>query len=300
MSRVLFCLVAPLGIALSVAVAHAQGPPPPPPPPPPGLVQIPTRDAPMRTGTASIRGRVVAEGTNRPIPRAEVRVSSPESPSGKSVETDANGRYELNALPAGKYTLSAFKLTYVRTTFGQTRPNGVGQPIELANGQAVANVNFKLTRGGVITGRIVDEFDDPVTDVQVMVMRSQYMNGERRLMPAVAGRPAITNDLGDYRLFGLPPGQYYVSATLRNFTGGDTDDRSGYAPTYYPGTGSIGEAQRVTIASGQTMQGVNLTLLPVRTVRISGAAFDSEGKALAGGMVMAMERTGMAMMSMRS
>ena len=140
--------------------------------------------------------------------------------------------------------------------------------------------------------RIVDEFGDPVADVQVMVLRPQYVNAERRMVPA-GGRPAATNDLGDYRIFGLAPGQYFVTATLRNLMMmGDTDDRSGYAPTYYPGTGSVGEAQRITVAAGQTASGTNLTLLPVRTSRISGRALDADGKPLVGGMVMAMERMG--------
>jgi hypothetical protein len=157
-----------------------------------------------------------------------------------------------------------------------------------------------LQRTGAITGRVVDEFGEPVTDVQVMAMRSQFMNGERRMMPA-GGRPAETNDLGDYRIYGLAPGQYYVTATLRNLMMmGATDDRSGYAPTYYPGTGSVAEAQRLTIAAGQTMNGVNMTLLPVRTSRITGKALDADGKPLIGGMVMAMERMGMMAMAMRS
>ena len=50
----------------------------------------------------------------------------------------------------------------------------------------------------------------------------------------------------------------------------DTNDRSGYAPTYYPGTGNVAEAQRLTIAQGQTLTAVNLTLLPTQTVRVIG------------------------------
>jgi protocatechuate 3,4-dioxygenase beta subunit len=281
--------VAPFVLALSVGAARAQVPPPPPPPPPPILA--PARDTPLKTGTASIRGRVVADGTNAPMSRVEVRLATPDSPTGKVAETDANGRYELTGLPAGKFTLAAAKVGYVRLSYGQTRPTGLGQPVEIADGQSLANINFKLQRGGVITGRILDEFGDPVTDVQVMVMRAQFMSGERRMMPT-GGRGSTTNDLGDYRLFGLAPGQYYVSATLRSFMPGEIDDRTGYAATYYPGTGNVSEAQRITVTAAQTITGVNLTLLPVRTARISGTAFDSQGKPLTGGIVMALERGG--------
>ena len=69
----------------------------------------------------------------------------------------------------------------------------------------------------MITGRILDEFGEPLADAQVAAMRYQNMGGRRRLMPA--GRPAMTNDIGEFRLFAIPPGQYYLSATLRNMGG---------------------------------------------------------------------------------
>jgi hypothetical protein len=190
-------------ILLVASTARAQVPPPPPPPPPPPQA---ARDAPLKAGTATIRGRVVADVSNAPIGRVDVRIATVDSPNAKSAVTDGNGRYELTNLPAGKFTLQASKPNYVALSYGQTRPRGVGQPIELAEGQTLNNINFTLQRGGVITGRIVDEFGDPVTDVQVMAMRSQFFNGERRMMPS-GGRPSQTNDLGDYRIFGLPPGQ---------------------------------------------------------------------------------------------
>jgi protocatechuate 3,4-dioxygenase beta subunit len=254
------------------------------------------RDIPLKTGTATIRGRVVAEGSNTPVSRVEVRLNSSDSTGSKTAVTDRNGRYELAALPAGKFALSASKQNYVGVSYGQTRPRGLGKTIELAEGQTMANINFTLQRTGVITGRILDEFGDPVVDVQVMGMRSQYINGERRMMPA-GGRPATTNDVGDYRIYGLAPGQYYVTATLRSFMPSETDDRSGYSATYYPGTGSMAEAQRMTIAAGQTLNGINMTLLPVRTSRITGKALDGEGKPMVGAMVMVLERYGMGMMA---
>ena len=147
-------------------------------------------------------------------------------------------------------------------------------------------VDFKLMRAGVITGRVVDEAGDPVTDVQVMPVRSQSSNGERRLFPRDA-RPA-PNDLGEFRIFGLAPGRYYLSAMYRNMMGGDTDDRSGYGPTYYPGTGNMAQAERITIAAGQTIAGTNFTLLPIRTVRVSGIALDAQGRPLGGSFISTM------------
>jgi hypothetical protein len=112
-----------------------------------------------------------------------------------------------------------------------------------------------------------------------MPMRWAFVNGERRLQPS--GMSAMTNDIGEYRLFGIVPGQYFISATLQNAVSGDTTDRASYAPTYYPGTGNAAEAQRLTVLPGQTLTGINLTLLPVLASRISGVALTGQGRPMA-------------------
>jgi hypothetical protein len=67
---------------------------------------------------------------------------------------------------------------------------------------------------------------------------------------------------------------------------GDSDDRAGYAPTYFPGTANMAEAQRLTIGLGQTVSDINMALMTARTARITGTAVDSQGRPLMG-MVMA-------------
>src|ERR1019366_10603624 len=112
-----------------------------------------------------------------------------------------------------------------------------------------------------------------VADVRVTPMRYQFVQGRRQLN--AAGRVSTTNDIGEYRIFGLAPGQYFVSAsTQTNVMNGlmdvPSDDRSGYAPSYYPGTPNIAEAQRVTVGLGQSLIDINLALTPTRLARISG------------------------------
>ena len=194
--------------------------------------------------------------------------------------------------------MNASKGSFVQLQYGQLRPFEPGKPLEIANGQTVEKVDFSLPRGGIITGRILDEFGEPTSDVQVMAMRYQYIQGRRQLSPA--GRPAMTNDIGEYRVFALPPGQYFLSATLRSLNPLEaaSDDRSGYAPTYYPNGASVAEAQRVTIGVGQTLSDINLALSPTRLARITGSAADSDGKPLVGGTVMMMQITGASMMGM--
>src|SRR5438876_1055418 len=105
-----------------------------------------------------------------------------------------------------------------------------------------------------------------------------------RVVAADTGLPlrmATTNDIGEYRIFGLAPGQYFLSATLQSgammMMADTSDDRSGYAPTYYPGTPDASQAQRITIGLGQAVTDINLALVPTRTARISGTAVDSNG-----------------------
>ena len=252
--------------------------------------QVPPRDAqPAKPGTAVLRGRVMAADLGQPLRKAQVRLTSNgpatpgQPPDNRLANTDANGRYEFKEVRAGRYNVAASKAGgYLTLSFGQQRPNEPGKPLEILDGQTMERVDFALPRGGAITGRILDEFGDPVTDVQVTASRLQNAGGTRRLNQF--GRPGTSNDIGEFRLFALPPGDYYLSALLRTPNGpnNDSDDRSGYAPTYYPGTADVAAAQKLTIGLGQTINDVTLSLLPIRTSRVAGNAVDSQGRPLRG------------------
>ena len=252
----------------------------------------------MKTGTGRILGRVLASDSGTPIRRAQVRLTAPEI-GVKTALTDADGRFEFRELPGGRFSLNASKSGYVNVQYGQTRPFEQGRPIELADKQVLDKADISMPRGGVITGRLTDEFGDPVPDAMVSAMRQTWSNGRRRLLPT--GRTTQTNDLGQYRMYGLPPGEYYISATLRNtdimmldaaMLGGGSGasgstPSSGYAPTYFPGTTAAASAQRVTVAIAQEAQNTDFALAPVRLARISGTVMTSEGKPLDGAMVSA-------------
>ncbi len=256
----------------------------------PGM-PIPPRDPrnEPKTGTAVIRGRVVSADGGQPLRRVQIRASAPEARLNRLTSTDAEGRYELKELPTGRYTLLASKGGYVSMQYGQRRPIEPGKQIELTDGQALEKIDFALPRAGVITGRIVDEFGEPIAEAMVQAMRYQYIEGRRRLLPA--GRAGQTNDIGQFRIFGLSPGDYYVSAGVRTMSPfGDSDDTSGYAPTYYPGTADVAQAQRLMVTVGQEVMNVDFALTPVKTARISGTAQDSEGKPLTGAFLQVTQR----------
>ena len=255
-----------------------------------------------KTGTGRLRGRITAADTGGIVRRAQVRISGPDIGS-KTAFTDAQGRYEFAQLPAGRFNVSVSKSGFVTMQYGQNRPFESGKQIELADAQALDKIDVALHRGGAVSGRIVDEFGEPVADASVSAMRLQYTAGKRRLVPS--GRSSTTNDLGYFRVFGLPPGDYYVTSTMRtvesmmlDFMGAGagaagptgSNSNSGYAATYYPGTQNPGEAQRLTLAAGQELQ-IDLQMQPVRLVKIAGRATSSDGKPMSGAMVMLMPVT---------
>jgi protocatechuate 3,4-dioxygenase beta subunit len=253
------------------------------------LGQAPPPAAPP--GTAILRGHVFAGDTGQPLRKAQVRISAFEIRENRMTTTDENGAYEFKELRAGRYTITASKGSYVNLSYGQQRPTDAPKPLELLDRQTMERVDLALARGGVVTGRVVDEFGEPASEIQVAMQRYQFMQGMRRLVPA--GRMVTTNDIGEFRLFGIPPGQYYLSATWRNASMGNTvgsaSDRTAYAPLFFPGTLNVNEARRITMAAGQELDDLVMVLKPVKASRISGTVTGLDGKPLTPAMLMVMQ-----------
>ncbi len=184
--------------------------------PPPGGPAQP-RDGrgggqPLAAGTAAISGTIVVAGTGQPARRARVTLNANEGGGSRTAMTDEEGRYVFSGVGAGRYMLSASKTGHVGVIFGQTRPGRPGTPIQLTDGQQFA-ANLQLPRGSVITGTVVDEYGEPTPGTQVRVMRYVVQAGRRTLQQAGNG---ATDDRGIYRVYGLQPGEYIVSAVPRN------------------------------------------------------------------------------------
>ena len=236
-------------------------------------------------GSSILRGYVVAASTGAPVRRAQIRAMSQEGRGGGVTSTDNEGRFEIKDLVAGRYSLTVQKAGYVTAMYGQKRPNEPGTPIDLADGQIAEKLAFNLSRGGVISGVIVDDGGEPIAGTMVQVMRFQFMGGQRRLMGANSDQ---TDDRGAFRIYGLAPGEYFVSATNRSMGGNmampnmTNTEADGFAPTYYPGTPNLGEATRVTLKAGQEMTGANFALVVARMARVSGRVLSSRGEPLGG------------------
>jgi hypothetical protein len=262
---------------------------------PGGRSGAPVRDNQSAKGTAKILGRVVSAETGNPLRRAQIQLTATDIRGSKVAATDNDGRYEFADLGAARYRLQVSKAGFVPLEYGQARPFESGKPLDVTDGQTLNNIDFSLPRGSVISGRVTDEFGDPIADASVQAMRYQFVNGQRQL--AAVGRPGTSDDIGQFRIFGLMPGDYIVRATLRNsgvvaaaLSG--VEDPSGYPTTYYPGTTDIGQAQPVTVALGQEMNSVFFSLVPARLARISGTVIDSQGHLLTGAVVLVRPATG--------
>lgn len=249
----------------------------------------------------TIEGVVRQADTGEPLKKtlltamtASPRGNGPMNPV--TASSDAEGRFRLTNIEPGQYRLVAERAGYVRMEHGARRPNQPGTPLTLKSGDELKNVEIKLIRHAVVTGRITDEDGDPVQSASVQLMRYTFVRGRRQLVPVSGGS---SNDLGEYRLFGIAPGKYYLSVSHRSGGpfgaimgmrgrggpgGGMMGADQNYAPMYFPGTFEVDSATLLEIPAGSDMRGVDMRLLRTRTYRVSGRVVaQAEGRR--GGMV---------------
>jgi hypothetical protein len=228
-----------------------------------------------RTGTSIIRGRIVRPG-GAPLPRVAIRVIGRVGRVARAVTTDAEGQYEIRDLAADSYTLTASRAGYVTLEYGQRRAFERGTPLTLGEGETLDKIDLTLPRPGAIVGRVTDENGDAVEGATVQVYQMRFVAGRRRLMRVAGASGGTTNDLGRYRVYGLQSGQYIISAG-----GGNPISEAsppGYAPTYFPGTLDASAAQPVDVGLSQDALGIDVSLIKVRTARVSGRASDAAGQ----------------------
>ncbi len=177
--------------------------------------QQPARDAQVAqpTGTAMILGQVVTGDAGTPVRRARVNLVGQELRGQKATMTDDDGRFVFTLLPAGRYTVNASKVGYVNLAYGAKGAGRAGTPIQLADGQKLETKAMSLPKGGVVTGIVLDENGEAAPGTTVRAMRQVIRTGEKRLESAGTD---TTDDRGQYRIYGLLPGQFVVYAQPRN------------------------------------------------------------------------------------
>ena len=235
----------------------------------------------------SIDGQAVTAVTGEPLKKTQVTMNSlgGHTNATPGAVTDAGGRFVIENIDPGRYNVSAERNGFVRFQYGARGPGRPGTPLTLSAGQRTRDLVFRLFPQGVITGKVVDEDGEPVERAQIRAMRYRFVRGKKQM---TAPGSASTDDQGEYRLFGLEPGKYYLSATYRPNNGmGVTQDQKpaaeaneGYAPTYYPGTTDPTAATVIPVSAGAILGGVDVTLRKTRTVQIRGHVVNPAGEGL--------------------
>jgi hypothetical protein len=219
----------------------------------------------------TLQGVVINAGTGEPLHKAIVEAWPMANRRGMdesagTAETDATGRFEIGGLAPGRYTLRAQRNGFVSQAYGQHGPGTARTTLTLSAGQKVVDIAFRLVPAAVISGHVYDEDGEPIVSARVGAMKFVYFNGQRQL---ATSQICETNDLGQFRLFGLSPGQYFVQATLVHAPY-DPKTRQGYLPIYYPGVPDASRAAPIEVHGGDEFPGVDITLQPVRTVAVRG------------------------------
>jgi 5-hydroxyisourate hydrolase-like protein (transthyretin family) len=263
------------------------------PVPVPQLSQVPV---------GSIEGIVLRADSADPIAKAQVlltRVMPPPPPGANPatpvtpppaippVITDASGKFSFKELEPGTYRLAAIKNGFVRHEYGARTAGGAGAPISLPAGQSMKDISFRMTATAAISGRVRTSSGEPGAALNVQLMKTAYnVQGQRTFQTVNSGR---TDDRGEYRLFWLTPGRYFVavggnSSTLISADGasilflssGLVDGSStNAAAVYYPGTTDPLRATTVDVGSGGELPGIDIVLPEQQVYRVRGKVVDT-------------------------
>lgn len=296
-----------------LAIAQRGGPP----------QQGPGRQRPVQQETVRkpeesgvVEGAVVNANTGEPIRKATVTLRRTETaqaaaglPRIYTATTDPAGRYVIPDVAPGKYRLSAARNGFVESDYGVRDPQLAGTVLTVEPRGKLSDIVIRLLPHGVISGRIVDEDGEPMASVYVQAMRYRYTQGRKQL--ATYGS-ATSNDLGEYRIFSLPPGRYFISAsTSRGFggerfgmgppqpPGAEPVNQQQYVTVYYPGTPDMATAAPVELAAGGEVRGLDLAMTKYRTVTVKGRVIDATGSNRQRLMVSLMPRDGGSFASIR-
>jgi Carboxypeptidase regulatory-like domain len=192
----------------------------------------------------------------------------------------------FKGIAPGSYDLTVDHDGYIPRSYGEDSEGKGAAILTLSAAQEMPDLLFRLQKCAVISGRILDEDGDPVRNAIVVVMRRRSRHG---LVTTNGLSSAQTNDLGEYRVFDLQPGQYCVRVTLGDMermqmsVGDQKNAESGakaannYVPTYYPNVVDVSRASVIELKSGDELSSIDIMLTRNRTYKIRGHITDLVG-----------------------
>jgi Carboxypeptidase regulatory-like domain len=181
----------------------------------------------------------------------------------ESVESGPDGAFHFAHLPSGVFLIRAEKDGFVSQNYGAETERDAADTIKLVNGQILDGVDFRLRASGVIAGHVMDENGSPVQGLRANAIRVEVgaLGGA-----AIVQGSTTTDDLGDFRILGLPPGRYYVG--IGSVVGVEGKHET-YPQVFYPGTASFSAAERIGVPSG-TPNRLTFSVTEEKAYRITG------------------------------
>jgi hypothetical protein len=224
-----------------------------------------------------LEGTIVNAITGAPVRKAHVILQPAKQGEPIIVATDAEGKYAITVEQPGSWRLQAARDGFATQVYGAKKPGErqKGDVLDLPQGTVKTKLDFALTPLGSMMGRVVDDNGDPVRGVQIAVMFFEHGAAGRTLQTRSLG---ITDALGEYRVFDLPPEKYYLRAKPpsvqmpANVLQGET-----YALVYYPNAPQPSGATPITLTPGQDQRGLDFVLRTVATARLEGRIIKPPG-----------------------
>lgn len=236
------------------------------------------QNAPAMAGTYSIAGQVVNGATGEPVRRATVAALAEEdSRIVRSVETDADGRFRLDHVPAGKYPLTASRRGF-RTAFYDEHDE-YNSAIVTGPDQDTTHLVFRLMPGAVLRGVVTDDAGDPAENASVLLFKRDTGSGHAGGMGGIKQADgAITDDTGAYEFSNLAAGEYYLAVTTspwyamhppawRNTGNEDSPLDVAYPVTFFDSTTDEASATPIALEAG-TRQEADISLHAVPALRL--------------------------------
>jgi hypothetical protein len=235
---------------------------------------------------ASIGGRITT-ARGAPLTCAEVRaLRVGDTP--RITSTDKNGRFTFDHLAAGVYRIDARSPGYTAREYGQRWAGQSGIPLTVVEHDRISRIDISLSRGSAILGAVVDEHGEPLESVTIQALQLRSVDGRT---VAATLRTTSTDDRGQYRLAGLLPGRYLVSASDDTALSGPRG-ATGYAPIFYPSVPQAVEATPIVLDGEHDQLGADLVYRPVRAVQVTGSAIGSAGVPPSAVLLMPSQRSG--------
>jgi hypothetical protein len=189
--------------------------------------------------------------------------------------TDANGAFGFEGVQPGQYTLSVDKTGFA--SYPDVLGDGPPERLTVNTNLEDLQLRIALKKGAVIAGRILNAAGEPEGNLQVSALKRTDKAGPIGF--AQVGN-APTNDLGEFRIAGLPSGEYRIVASAQRQGPFDVIETGAttLAPTFFPGTLDHAAASTVTLVSGQAVTGIEFAIATVAAFRVSGVVVDQTGR----------------------